>query len=121
DVEFTGTSFAPFGSVVLSARLVDRVDPAAAAIGGRRIDFTAGGVAYSATTNDAGVAVVAGTPLVTSGTISVSFAGNDLYLPSSVETSITVRLDFGGGEGFFAIGPSWQLGSTVAYWGARWA
>jgi PKD repeat protein len=115
---YTAPTRAPFGATVLSARLEDTVDTRTAKLAGRTIRFTLNGTVYSATTDATGAAAL--TPLVTGGTVSVEFAGDELYAAAQTQALLTVTYDFGG-AGFFAIGDgSAALGAAVTFWDAQW-
>jgi hypothetical protein len=118
-------------TVTLSAKFTDLVDVPTAKLAGHVITFAINGQAYTATTDATGLATVAGSPSISIGTMTVSFAGDALYLPSSATATIAGT---SGGDhsppppppptwipgGFFAVGPGATLGSQVTFWSSQW-
>jgi PKD repeat protein len=89
---WTGSTAAAFGFVELEAQLHDGADPATARLGGRTLVFEVAGQRLTAPTDATGAARTA-TPLpLAPGThrVVVSFAEDDRYLASRVETTVVV-------------------------------
>jgi hypothetical protein len=120
-VAFTAPLVQPFGPATLRATLSDTVDAATADLAGRTIVFTAGGRSFSAVTDATGAAAVAPAPYLLSGPVTVSFAGDRLYEPSTTTVDLAIQNAFGSASGFFAVGDlSAAQGAGVTFWGARW-
>jgi hypothetical protein len=118
---FTAPLTQPFGPASLTATLSDTVDAPTANLGGRTVVFAAGGHTYPATTDAAGRASVSPAPFLLSGPVTVTFAGDSLYLPSSTTVGLTIQNAFGSANGFFAVGDlSAAQNAAVTFWGARW-
>jgi VCBS repeat-containing protein len=89
-LQYTGSTNAVFGFATLSARLTDNVDTPTARLAGRVIRFTLGQRTFEGTTNAQGIVTI--TPLLplTGGAVSVTFAGDTLYLSSAATARLVV-------------------------------
>jgi VCBS repeat-containing protein len=120
-IEWTGSTSALFGGAVLSAKFVDTVDTPTAVLAGHTLLFQLNGDSWTAVTNAQGVATVTPNPLVSGGTVTVSFAGDSRYLASSKTQRLAITSDFGDAEGFFLVGDlNAGIGQNVTFWGAHW-
>src|SRR5262249_38378461 len=121
-LQFIGPLTPDFGDVVLSARLTDTVDAPTAKLAGKTITFTISGQTFSATTDATGVATVHCSPAYLTGAVDVRFAGDDYYTASATTATISLHLDFGSTDGFFAVAQSKaRVGGSVTFWSSQWA
>jgi hypothetical protein len=96
-------------------------------IAGRTLTFTLGSGPGAQT--GTGITDVSGTAQCTitvnqplgAGTVSVAFAGDPYYEPSS-DTDPTLIFEFAAGGAFVIgnVGPGTTLGTPVTFWGAQW-
>jgi hypothetical protein len=123
--EYTGpTVLVNKSPVVLTAVLKEEgVIP----IGGRTLTFTLGsgpgaqtGTGITDVSGTAECTITANQPLG-AGTVSVAFAGDPFYEPSS-DTDPTLIFEFAAGGAFVIgnVGPGTSLGTPVTFWGAQW-
>jgi hypothetical protein len=108
------------GNVTLSALLTED-DPTPVA--NRTVNFTLGAQSCSGVTNGSGVAscvILVNSPLGQSIPITVQFAGDAFYLPSSA--SATALVFAFPSRGAFVLGDVSAAGSgAVTFWGSQWA
>lgn len=121
---YTGPTFIALNQpVTLSAILRDS---GTTPISGRTVTFTLGAGASaqscSGITDTGGAAsctIASITQPLGPGTVSVAFAGDALYLPSSTSAPIVVFAGTSGGH--FVIGDdNASIGASVTFWGADW-
>jgi IPT/TIG domain-containing protein/Big-like domain-containing protein len=90
--KYTGPTSGDYNdSVTLSAKLTNNLN--SQGVSGKTLNFTLGAESCSGTTNGSGIASCSVTPLDVPGgyTVSVSFAGDSVYDPSSDSTAFTVN------------------------------
>ncbi|MDQ3177983.1 MAG: tandem-95 repeat protein, partial [Actinomycetota bacterium] len=88
---YTGPNVAVFGLLTLTASLSDTIDAPTADLAGRQIVFRLGSRTFTATTDSAGVATVNSVLPLTSGELTLEFAGDTRYLPSSTRAALTIE------------------------------
>jgi hypothetical protein len=109
-------------AVTLAAGFTDRVDTATAKLAGHLVSFAINGTTFTAVTDANGVATVASSHGIGPGIVTVTFAGDAFYDPSSTTAVVGPPIDFGGADGHFAVGDaSSALGTTVTFWSSQWA
>jgi hypothetical protein len=112
--------------VTLSARLLEDGNPSTP-IAGRNVVLTLGSgtsaqscTAGSAATGSAACAIAAVKQPLGPGTVSASFGGDAVYLPSSTSARTIVFAFLAAGA--FVVGDkSSAVGTAVTFWGAQWA
>jgi len=123
--QYTGPTVIADGSTVTLTGVLE--EDGVAPISGRTLTFTLGNGpgAQSGTgiTDAAGTAhcqIVVNQPLG-AGIVSVSFAGDAFYKPSS-DSQATLIFAFSSGGSFVIgdAGPGTAVGATVSFWGAQW-
>jgi PKD repeat protein len=120
-IAFSAPTTQPFGPTQLAARLTDVVDTATERLANHTLTFTLNGRSLTATTNAAGVATVVPAPFVLSGTVHVSFAGDELYTASTTDAQLTITDAFGASPGFFTLGDRTAvLNANVSWWTPQW-
>jgi hypothetical protein len=115
-VAYTGDASAPFGFATLSARLTDEVDVPTARLAGRTVRFAADGRSFEATTAANGAATAVAAPPLPPGShqIAVSFAGDQLYEPTTTSDTLEVVNSTGWAHGA-AVTAGGQAAFNVRY------
>lgn len=92
----TGATSAPYGFLVLQARLTDSVDAGSALLAGHSVVFVLGSQSYVATTDGSGVATVTPSPVAPgSYPLAVSLANDVYYNASAARATVTVTRSLG--------------------------